>query len=228
MIEKWYVRLGCFLLAWLPLLSYGQSASVDDSFCRNGGFPTEQTEFALAQVVGQGKLHFLDDMHGCPRENDESCIGGAYVVSGDTVIVGRARGNYLCVFYPNKRGGTAGWVQASRLRTIDFDKKPALEAWAGLWTDDDDTLAIKVVNGRLAVNGHAYWPARNPPADQFPGGAHFGGIRGVAAPDGNDIVWSEDDCIVNAHFLRDLLIVGDNGQCGGMNVRFDGVYRRHR
>jgi len=36
----------------------------------------------------------------------------------------------------------------------------------------------------------------------------------------------EDTCTVHAQLLGDVLIVADNSECGGMNVRFNGVYRR--
>ncbi|HEL3807788.1 TPA: hypothetical protein UMT99_003956, partial [Stenotrophomonas maltophilia] len=36
----------------------------------------------------------------------------------------------------------------------------------------------------------------------------------------------EDTCKVRVHSLGEVLIVADNSECGGMNVRFNGVYRR--
>jgi hypothetical protein len=36
----------------------------------------------------------------------------------------------------------------------------------------------------------------------------------------------EYDCRVRLRRLVDYLLITDNGNCGGMNVRFDGVYRR--
>ena len=51
----------------LPLLVVTASAASasDDTFCRSGLFPQEPP-FALAEIAGDDRVHFLGDVEGCP------------------------------------------------------------------------------------------------------------------------------------------------------------------
>ena len=81
-----------------------------DAPCANGAVPTER-DLGLAKVVGAGRLNFLNEGPGCPSE---AATGRqrAYVVSGDLLLPGRSAGAYVCVFYPNTGGGSAGSTSA--------------------------------------------------------------------------------------------------------------------
>ncbi len=50
----------------------------------------------------------------------------------------------------------------------------------------------------------------------------------LPAPQGNvlRVVDEEQGCEVTLTFVGTLLVAHDNGECGGMNVRFDGVYQK--
>ena len=54
----------------------------------------------------------------------------------------------------------------------------------------------------------------------------MGQVEARATPRGADVEFVEDTCRVRVHSLGEVLIVADNSECGGMNVRFNGVYRR--
>ncbi len=54
----------------------------------------------------------------------------------------------------------------------------------------------------------------------------MGQVEAQATPRGSQVDFIEDSCTVHAQLLGDVLVVSDNSECGGMNVRFDGVYRR--
>lgn len=53
-------------------------------------------------------------------------------------------------------------------------------------------------------------------------------MSGEAAPKGDQAVFvdAEDECHVSLTLLPPFLLARDNNRCGGMNVRFDGVYMR--
>jgi hypothetical protein len=55
---------------------------------------------------------------------------------------------------------------------------------------------------------------------------HTGVVNGSARPEGNVLVVEDDICRATLRLVGDYLVVSDNSDCGGMNVRFDGVYRR--
>ncbi len=197
--------------------------------CRNGLFASDQAPFGLAKVTGAGRVPFLGDMDACPNETP-ACKGTGYLVAGDEVITGKARGPYVCVFYPNKGGGSAGWVGANRLVRERVVGPPLLTAWAGQWSYGDDSIRLKARGSELVADGDAFWPSANPPLSVRPGGPNIGQFSGKAHPEGGHVVFKDGTgeyaCVVTLDLVGRYLIASDNSNCGGMNVRFDGVYRR--
>jgi hypothetical protein len=176
-------------------------------------------------VVDAPRLYLLGDMDGCPAKGEPACRQRSYVVNGDTVVTGRDLGRYRCAFFPNKVGGSAGWVDRSKLQPLPV-AVPTLQDWVGHWKDGDNGLRITVQGGQLHVDGDAYWPSANPTPEQRPYGPNMGQVEARATPRGADVEFVEDTCRVRVHSLGEVLIVADNSECGGMNVRFNGVYRR--
>ncbi|HBS55668.1 MAG TPA: hypothetical protein DEA38_08055 [Stenotrophomonas sp.] len=213
------------LLAALSPLAVAASDLADDGSCRNGAFPSAQSDFAVAKVVGTQRLYLLGDMDGCPAKGEPACRQRSYVVSGDTLVTGRDLGSYRCAFFPNKVGGSAGWVERSKLQPV-ARVTPTLQGWAGDWKDGDNGLKIRVQGKQLHVEGDAYWPSANPTPEQRPYGPNMGQVEAQATPRGSQVDFVEDSCTVHAQLLGDVLVVSDNSECGGMNVRFNGVYRR--
>ncbi|MEE7545901.1 hypothetical protein HF319_01525 [Xanthomonas sp. Kuri4-1] len=216
------------LLGLLAVVAPAHAAPSDDeaAICRNGLFTSSPAGFALARVAVP-RLHLLGDSDGCPGKGEAACRQGPYVVQGDTVVLAQRRGGYACAFYPNKVGGSAGWVAEASLRPLPVTDKPALGAWIGHWRDGDNGLQL-IANGdgSVTVNGDAYWPSASPSLEDAPGGPHLGSVTARDYVQGNRLEVSEHACQVRMQLLGDLLLVSDNLQCGGMNVSFGGVYRR--
>jgi hypothetical protein len=200
-----------------------------DNWCRNGLFPQEEfPSLGLARVAAGGKVRFLNDFSPeCPSKA-QRCLGRAYVVPGDLVITGHSYGDYICAFFPNRAGGSAGWIQARDLTRLPDQPAPRLEAWVGEWRDGDDRIRLSVKGTELAAEGEAFWPAEYPDPKLVPGGPHDGEMGGTARPSGASVVFEDGEtgCRVKLHLIAPFLVATDNGQCGGVNVRFDGVYRR--
>ena len=219
-----FLRSICLLAALLPACA-NAAGIAGEGACRNGAFPSEQRQFALARVVDTPRLYLLGDMDGCPAKGEPACRQRSYVVNGDTVVTGDDLGRYRCAFFPNKVGGSAGWVDRSKLQPLPM-VVPALQDWSGEWKDGDNALKIRVQDGQLHVVGDAYWPSANPSLEVRPYGPNTGQVDARARPRGAEVEFVEDTCRVRVHSLGDVLIVADNSECGGMNVRFNGVYRR--
>jgi hypothetical protein len=218
-------RLG---IAIFLALSWAVAARADDLSCRNGGFPAEEKIISLAKVEGADRLYFLTDTDGCPGE-DVRCRQRAYVVAADVLLTGRGHGPYVCAFYPSRGGGSAGWVRRDRLAPMPIKLSPPLLDWIGQWANGDDTITLTAKDGALVADGDAYWPSANPPLSDRPGGPNFGELTGIARPKSNRVVFADSDpqaCAATLTLVGSLLIVSDNGACGGMNVSFSGVYRR--
>ena len=219
-------------LRWLLVLllmgatSASQAATGDEDWCRNGLFPSEPP-FALAQVIGAGRAWFHEDMDGCP-DRGTACRQRAYVVPGDQLVTNRSHGTFTCAFYPGRGGGTAGWVPSDRLRALPVAANPPASAWLGRWSSNGNPeIRITAQGNSLMINGEAFWPERSPPANSMYPSAHIGEVHGRITRQGNRARYGDaDDCEVNFTLLGDLLVAGDNRNCGGMNVSFSAVYRR--
>jgi hypothetical protein len=62
---------------------------------------------------------------------------------------------------------------------------------------------------------------------------HFGGVHGESKPQGNYLRVEERDksghpsgCQVSITLIGPYLVVLDNNRCGGLNVRFSGLWQR--
>ena len=214
--------IGLVLLVATPL-----SDTVDEGDCRNGGFPSENADFGLAIIKGTGRAYLLYDMDGCPNASGQ-CKKSAegYVLPGDRVVTGRSKGGYVCAYFPSRGGGSAGWVDKPRLRSLAIDRTPPPSSWLGRWSDEGNpTVHIRGRRGVLHITGDMIWPGPQREKDWPPGWPRSGEIDGKLTLQGNRASYDEDDCKVEFVLVGDMLIARDNELCGGMNVRFNGVYR---
>lgn len=227
----WVYRTFALVALSLPWSLQAQTAAAEDMTCRNGGFPGMDSDVGLAQVVGAEKLYLLGDMDGCPRDDASCHQSHGDVLPGNVLLIGRTHGHYRCVFYPSRSGGSAGWVREDRLKPLPMDASPPWNAWVGDWrvNGGDNVITLSRKGDALAATGEAYWPA-NLTEEEWSGAINLGAMKGIAKPVGRRVVFrdgDEDGCTVKATLVGKWLVVSDNHQCGGMNVNFDGVYRRH-
>lgn len=217
------------LLALLMCFSITTTAqNADDNpanWCRNGLFPSDVAEFKLAKVGGNwtARIHFLNDDDGCPSP-EVKCETKSYLVTGDEVLVSRTYGKWICGWYqPRKGGETVGWLPADKLVMPAPPARPALASWLGLWKYGRKSLDIRrdSKSGLLKVRGYAIW-------EGVGANVHLGGVEAVARPQGNELILVEELCRVSLKLVGDYIVASDNSECGGVNVRFNGVYRKGR
>lgn len=223
----------CVLLALFctPLYANAQDAGDNPAnWCRNGLFTNDAKEFRLARVRGprNSRAYFYGDDEGCPGP-EAKCRQKAYVIPGDQLIVSRSFGDYMCAwFQPARESETVGWIAASQLEVSEADANPSLALWLGTWEFYSNSVHITrgAKAGTLRVAGEAFWHGVNPE------NIHTGDVGGEAAPASGvlSIVGGSDYDICRATFrlVGPYLVVDDNGDCGGANVTFDGVYRRKK
>ncbi len=78
---------------------------------------------------------------------------------------------------------------------------------------------------KLHLSGHAQWTNGST--------VHDGEVNADAKLDGNVVFFregpnEESDCTVRVARRGPYLILNDNGVCGGMNVRFSGIYIKNK
>lgn len=221
------MRLFRSLVFFLFLGASASAEAIDEGDCRNGLFGVVNPSVGVGIALGKGRSYFLDDMNGCPSEARQ-CRKSAYLVSGNQVITGRKHGKYVCVYYPSKGGGTAGWIEASRIRQTPVRQRPAIREWIGRWSDEGNpSVRFYLRQGKLAVEGDAYWPSPNPPLSERPYGPNMGSVNEALRLKGN--VADAAECKITFTLLGDFLVAADPETiCDGMNANFTGVYKRER
>ena len=200
----------------------------------------------VAKVTASPRVNFVkspydDDFKAdsCPAAT-AACRKRAYLVAGDLVLVGRTRGEFTCVSYeaPKKSNesdkrsvSTRGWLPGAALAPVAPAAAPARSDWLGSWNKPHAGIEIKPggLGGRLQIDGIAVFPT----AHDF----HNGVIDAQVMPDRDSISFLDDGwmpfetkcdsgCRVRMRRIGDLLLVEDNGDCGGAGVTFTGLYRR--
>lgn len=174
----------------------------------------------LAEVVTAAKTTAY---FGCSAS--EKTCSPTSLAPGDPILVYQESGDWTCGYISQADGSGPGWVRSKDIRLVKVDENPPLDAWLGTWKYFDDKLSIKKgkTAGTLALDGEATWHGSA-------GNVHVGDINGEAAPTGNRMHYQDgtdqDSCIVDFTLLGKYLMLNDNANCGGMNVRFWGLWKR--
>lgn len=214
------------LVACVPAVARAQVEGEPENSCRNGLFTHDAAGFRPGKVAGAkgARVHFYDDTtEDCPGAGAK-CREKSYLIPGDDVIVSRKLGDYVCAWFPPKKGSaTVGWLPAGSVTVSEADKSPPAARWLGEWEYGIQSLDIKrgAKAGALRVVGEAYWRGLGD-------NVHVGEVEFEAEPMGNVLTLEENEdlCSVTMRLVGDHLVVGDNLKCGGVNVTFNGVYRK--
>lgn len=207
---------------------FGQLDDNREKFCREGFFSRESNTYKIAKIKGQKneKVYFFSaEREDCPQ--NKNCRLKSYLIPNDEVIVSRSLGNFACAwFQPGKGNETVGWLPLENLE-YQPDTKIALNDWLGFW--EYETSDIEIMSGKtpdaLSVKGYSFWKGVGE------GNVNIGEIEETVVPRENVLKIGEKDegeydCRATLHRLGRFLIVGDNLNCGGLNVSFSGVYQR--
>lgn len=222
------MRFGAFLLCVLLAPSV---QAVEAYSCRNGFFPAFAGQVQHAEVVAGAdqRVHFRDDAVGCPE--DESCLRKAYLVDGDKILVGKKADGWACGWYFAAKREFVGWLPANNI-DIEASHTPTADDWIGRWVPiaggNSIVIARPSSGDALAVEGEAIWQGGLNSAGERV--VHLGAFAGKGQPAGDLLKIAEGDddydCRVTMQYVAGNLVVTDNSHCGGMNVRFDDVYRK--
>jgi hypothetical protein len=215
-------------------------------------FGRDNPDIRLMRVASKARrLPFYHDrtnrMPYCPAEVDQ-CQMAAFVVPGDLLLVGPAMEDFACAAYRSPAARrvndrlreTIGFVPLSGLEPVPAaTPKPA--DWTGTWfraAEARITIGPEAA-GKLTISGQASYGAHDPERARR-GAVNVGELDGIVAlPTGAMIALGEghdgtapfgddrSECRARLRLFGPYLVVEDNGGCGGNNVSFTGVYRRH-
>jgi hypothetical protein len=206
--------------------------------CLGIGFEVTRPVTIAKIIADRPQVHFVNnasDAAACPAEG-AACVASSYVSPGDLVLVGKTRGAYSCVSYQSAadrtQRWTVGWLPSASLTPVQPARASEPGDWTGRWIHAGGTIAIsKGRRGGLRIRGeHVYPAAQN---------VHSGVIRAEAKPAHGLLQFADEgrvpfdaaqseagNCLVRMQRIAELLVVEDNGHCGGSMVTFTGFYRR--
>jgi hypothetical protein len=158
--------------------------------------------------------------------NPEECIvlSKQNARPGDVVVVEQNVSGFVCA---HGRVGN-GWLPVDRVHIEDPQQLDlSISSWVGVWrsVDSEATIAIAAASEKsLRANGDATWQGAN-------GLVRVGYFDATSTPKGSSVSFVESggagpDCRVSLILTRNLLAAVDNGNCGGLNVRFAGFFIR--
>ena len=141
--------------------------------------------------------------------------------AGDPVTIYRVDGAWTCGYLEQRGGATPAWLKSADIREIHGDPAPALAAWAGNWENGEGSIRITANGGKLHLAGDNVWKGATT--------THTGDFEGDAVPNGNHLRFGEGgagSCTVDLTLFGKAMVANDNEACGGLNVRFRGVWKR--
>lgn len=215
-------------LSVLFLFKNAPVSAIEPLSCRNGFFPNDQKTLQIAEVnTPKGeKLYFYEDEEGCPAETGQ-CKKKSYVIAGDKLIINSVKEGWACAWFPGKKRETVGWVKANQLKLSSVASVDN-SAWLGNWRFYDNSIKISHVNNKMQVAGEAFWYGAVVAGERV---VHMGNLSGelrintthARLADEGD---TEYGCAADFTQLGAYLVVSDNGNCGGANVSFSGIYTK--
>jgi hypothetical protein len=200
---------------WFATISIAGAQALPASRCEFDGF---EGKTKLAEVVSRpissGYLGCSPELKCTPTK----------VAAGDVVLVYRTEGDWTCGYLSQSKGAGPGWVRSQDLREVPAEASPAPAAWVGRWVNGEDWIRIQRAEWptRLQLEGKGYWRGNGKVL-------HEGDFAGNGVLTGNQVHFVEgdaDSCTVDLTLIGKYLVVNDNSKCGGMNVRFWGIWKK--
>ena len=173
----------------------------------------------------QGDRVFLQSRaQPCPAAATCAWRRPGYVLAGDVVLASASRNGFRCIYVGSAGRFTAGFVPDAVLAPGPKDGETIDPAFlTGRWSDGEDLVVFAVRGPRIVADGDGVWPGRD---FAGPPGPHVGGFHGSVVATRTGLMVVDDTCEVTARRRGPYLLFADNENCGGLNVRFMGLYAK--
>jgi len=182
--------------------------------------------FAVKTSPNEQRAWLYKKTEACPKDKPCGSRQKAYLVSGDAVFAGPPNRGFRCAYYGRPNGKiVAGFIPDDNLKPMTEDPSMSIDFVIGTWNYENDSIGIKAAAaGQVSGDGQAtYQTAETVNEGSFSAQAPLAaGQKELVFKEGND----ESSCVVKLHRRGPYLIASDNNYCGGLNVRFDGIYTK--
>jgi hypothetical protein len=184
--------------------------------------------FVVKTSPGEERAWLYKKTEPCPKDKPCGSRQKAYLLSGDVVFAGPPNRGFRCAYYGRPNGKiVAGFIPDDDLKPLAEDTSMSIDFVIGTWNYESDSIVIKAAAaGQVSGDGQAtYQTAETVNEGGFSAQAPLAaGQKELVFKDGND----EASCLVKLHRRGPYLVASDNNYCGGLNVRFDGIYTKAR
>ncbi len=182
--------------------------------------------FVVKPSAGEERTYLYKRTDLCAKDKPCGSRQKSYLVSGDVVFAGPPNRGFRCAYYGTSNGKIiAGFIPIENLEPIVEESGMSIDFAAGNWKYEDDSIAIKATAaGQVSGDGQAYYQTAETVNDgAFSARAPLtAGQKELVFKEGND----ESSCVVKLHRRGPYMVASDNGNCGGLNVRFNGIYTK--
>ncbi|MBY0449693.1 MAG: hypothetical protein K2X01_03605 [Cyanobacteria bacterium] len=178
------------------------------------------------------------DWDDCPNLKNPKCRSPFRLDQGRTVLIQNAlfknQTQWRCIGFITRQGDSQiGYVQSQFIKPHQSTQAViSAKTWSKKWRDGSQSIVIRPDAkhpGKLLVQGTAFWHGLGDnvhtgsvDASAKPNGAFMRVSEGSGQESGKDT--SEFDCQLSLRLIPPFLVAEDNDHCGGMNVRFNGLY----
>jgi hypothetical protein len=198
----------------------------------------DKRALVVSKVIAHPRVNFVkspydDDFkaEACPATT-KACQKKSYLLTGELVLLGKTRDAYTCVTYQSrlekKPIWTNGWLPSAALTPVAPETASKTSDWIGAWRHPGGGGGIEIKAGdgsKLHVEGGIDVPAGM--------SVQNGDFKADVTPQNGAIAFTDsggygEECHVRMQRIGALLLVEDNGGCGGWGVTFNGLYRRRK
>ena len=224
------LRLLILAIVILPtrVLFAGEQPRVEDTCLSYDSVYENAPLFAIKPSVGQQRIYMYKAARLCAGDTPCASRQKSFLVAGDIVFAGPLNNGFRCAYYGSAKGKIiAGFVPGENLQPLKEDAGLSLEFVAGKWNYEGDSIQIKAgAAGQVAADGEAYYQTEQTVNEgSLSASAPLAaGQRELIFKQGSD----ETSCVVTLHRRGPYLVASDNSNCGGMNVRFNGIYTKSK
>ena len=181
--------------------------------------------FKVKAGAGEQRVYLYKETKLCPGGQACASRQKAYLLDGNVVFAGPVSDGFRCAYYGTAKGKIiAGFIPDQNLTSEKEQPELSTEFLQGTWNFEDDSIDIKSAGpGKVKAEGNAIYQTSQTEND--------GAFTATAAiPASGELVFRDGEgdamCEVKLHRRGPYLVASDNSQCGGMNVRFNGIYTK--
>ena len=212
-------------MADLPAMAQDQPKAEQDCLSYDAAYENAPL-FAVTTNSADARVWLYKRTQLCLKNTPCGSRQKAYLVGGDVVFAGPPNRGFRCAYYGSSRGKIiAGFIPNENLKPLAEDDALSIDFAIGKWNYENDSIEIKAAGaGHVSGEGQAtYQTAETVNEGSLSAEAPLAaGQKELVFKEGDD----ESSCVVNLHRRGPYLVASDNNNCGGLNVRFSGIYTK--